>query len=236
MHTYTVASPVVISIGGSLLFKDGSLDTDFLQKLNAFIRAHVARGMRFMLVAGGGSICRSYQNAAQAVIHDMSHRDLDWLGIHSTRLNGHLLRTIFVDIAHPRMIENYERKLENWIEPIVIGAGWKPGWSTDYCAVSLAKDYGARVMVNLSNIEYVFDGDPRTNPNAAPLQHATWDFIHTLVGDTWKPGMNTPFDPIATQLASEINLDVIVAHGANFANLDALFGGLPFVGTIISRA
>jgi uridylate kinase len=32
-------------------------------------------------------------------------------------------------------------KLYNW-KVSVIGAGWKPGWSTDYDAVILARDYG----------------------------------------------------------------------------------------------
>ncbi len=186
-----------------------------------------------MLIAGGGQICRSYQNAAHAVISEMSDRDLDWLGLHATRLNGHLLRTIFVDIAHPRMIENYDHKLENWVEPLVIGAGWRPGFSTDYCAVTLARDNGAHTLINLSNIDYVYDTDPKKNPDAKKIHETTWDHIKELVGDKWVPGMNTPFDPIATQLASKIGLRVIVANGANFENLNRIFDGDDFVGTVI---
>jgi len=234
MVKLNVVSPVVMSIGGSLLFdKNSKPNVDFLKKLNKFVRNHAEKGTRFMLISGGGAICRTYQNAAQSVIKDMSNRDLDWLGVHSTRLNGHLLRTIFVDIAHPRMIENYDHKLENWTEPVVIGAGWKPGWSTDYCAVTLARDNKAKLLINLSNINYVFDSDPRINPNAKPLIETSWDYIHNLVGDTWTPGMNTPFDPVATQLASEIGLQVVVANGDNFENLEKIFAGNDFTGTVI---
>lgn len=205
----------------------------FLQKLNSFIRGHVAKGVRFMLIAGGGAICRTYQKAAHSVIKDMTERDLDWLGVHSTRLNGHLLRTIFVDIAHPRMIENYDHKLENWVEPVVIGAGWKPGWSTDYCAVTLARDNNSKLLINLSNIDYVFDSDPKVSTSAKAIVETDWEFIKKLVGDEWKPGMNTPFDPVATHLASEINLQVVVANGDNFENLEKMFAGEDFVGTVI---
>ncbi|MFO0703112.1 MAG: UMP kinase [Patescibacteria group bacterium] len=234
MSKINLTSPVVMSIGGSLLFDpQGKPNVDFLKKLNSFVRNHVKNGVRFMLVSGGGAICRTYQNAAHEVIKGMSNYDLDWLGVHSTRLNGHLLRAIFVDIAHPRMIENYDHKLENWVEPLVIGAGWKPGWSTDYCAVTLAHDNGAKLMINLSNIDYVFDSDPNKNPEAKALIETNWEYIHSLVGEKWVPGMNTPFDPVATQLAKTIELEVVVANGANFENLEKLFAGEEFVGTII---
>lgn len=234
MVKLNVSSPVVMSIGGSLLFdKNGKPNVDFLQKLNKFVRNHVEKGTRFMLISGGGAICRTYQNAAQRVIKDMTNRDLDWLGVHSTRLNGHLLRTIFVDIAHPRMIENYDHKLENWVEPVVIGAGWKPGWSTDYCAVTLAHDNNAKLLINLTNIDYVFDSDPKVNVEAKPIVETDWEFIKKLVGDEWKPGMNTPFDPVATHLASEIGLQVVVANGDNFENLEKIFIGSDFIGTVI---
>lgn len=233
MNRVQIKSPVVMSIGGSLLFKDDKLDSEFLMKLNTFIRSQVKNGVRFMLIAGGGQICRSYQGASTKVINTMSEWDLDWLGIHATRLNGHLLRTIFVDIANPRMIENYDHKLENWVEPVVIGAGWKPGCSTDYCAVTLAKDQGAKMMINLSNIDYVFDSDPNKNPNAKPMFNLSWNDVHKLVGDKWVPGMNTPFDPVATQLARSLGLEVIVANGGNFENLDNIFSGREFIGTVI---
>jgi uridylate kinase len=70
----------------------------------------VQKGRKFFLVSGGGKTARLYRDAGKAVNGEMSEEDLDWIGIHATRLNGHLLRTIFVDIAHPRMIENYDKK------------------------------------------------------------------------------------------------------------------------------
>ncbi|MCA9371994.1 UMP kinase [Candidatus Woesebacteria bacterium] len=226
--------PIVFSIGGSLIVPNGGPDTKFLTELNHFIRTYVKQGKRFFLVAGGGKLARSYRDTGKSVIGGMSDTDLDWLGIHSTRLNAHLLRTIFEDIAHPRIIENYDKKLAKWKEPVVIGAGWKPGWSTDYDAVVLAKDYGAQLIINLTNIDGVYTKDPRRYKGAKRIEKLTWADLEKLVGTKWEPGINAPFDPIAAQLARKLKLTVIVTDGYNFKNLGKIMESDSFKGTVIT--
>lgn len=233
MFFSTKEPPIVISVGGSLLVPNGGVNIDFLSKLNQFVRTEIARGQRFFLVAGGGNIARHYRDAGRGVIGNISNEDLDWIAIHTTRLNAHLLRTIFQDIAHPRIIENYHKKLRNWKEPVVVGAGWKPGWSTDYDAVMLARDYKAKVIINLSNIDWVYDKDPSKFKDAKPIKKLTWEELERLVGNKWTPGLNTPFDPIATQLAKKLRLTVIVANGKDFGNLRKIIEGESFKGTVV---
>src|SRR6185369_7762267 len=93
---------VVLSVGGSLIVPNGGIDTDFLNKLNEFIRTKLSekKNRQFFLVIGGGGTARHYRDAGRAVIGELDVEDLDWLGIHATRLNAHLIRTIFRDIAH----------------------------------------------------------------------------------------------------------------------------------------
>lgn len=225
--------PIIISIGGSLIVPNGGIDTKFLSQLNEFIRKHVKKGRRFFLVAGGGKTARHYRDAGKAVIGDITEEDLDWLGIHSTRLNAHLLRTIFKDIAHPRIIENYDKKITKLKEPIVIAAGWKPGWSTDYDAVILARDYGGKLIINLTNVDWVYDKDPRKHKDAKPIKRLTWEEMEEIVGTEWKPGINAPFDPVAVQLAKKLGLTVIVTNGHDFKNLDRILEGETFKGTVI---
>ena len=227
-------TPIVLSVGGSLLVPNGGVDTTFLSTLNEFVRKHVAQGRRFFMVIGGGKLARTYRDAGKEVVGTLTEDDLDWLGIHATRMNAHLVRTVFQDIAHPRIIENYDNKLSDWSEPVVIGAGWKPGWSTDYCAVLLARDYDVKRIVNMSNIDWVYDSDPRTNPNAKKLERVRWSEMAAIVGTKWSPGKNTPFDPIAAQLAAKHSLTVIVANGSNFENLDKIVSDKEsFEGTVI---
>jgi uridylate kinase len=162
----------------------------------------------------------------------MSDWDLDWLGIHSTHLNAHLIRTIFSDIAHPRIIQNYAKKIESLKEPLVVAAGWKPGFSTDFCAVTLAADYHSSIVLNMSNISTVYDKDPKLYKEAKPFQNLSWAEFEKLVGKIWKPGSNLPFDPKATQLAKELGLTVYVI-GKDLPNLDKILNGDDFVGTVI---
>ncbi len=226
---------IVMSIGGSLIVPDGGIDTKFLSELNAFIRKQLAknRNRQFFLVVGGGTIARHYRDAGRDVIgHELTRDDLDWLGIHATKLNAHLVRTIFRDIAHPYIIKHYEiiRKAH---EQVVVAAGWKPGWSTDYDAVLLCEDYGVKEIINLSNISQVFNKDPRKFKDAKPIDKISWKEFRKLVGDEWIPGMNAPFDPVAAHKAEEEGVRVAVLSGHDFKNLEKYFRGEKFVGTVI---
>lgn len=223
----------MISVGGSLIVPNGGVDTVFLKNLNQLIRSQVIKGRRFLLVAGGGNIARHYRDAGKQVIGDITNEDLDWLAIHTTRLNAHLLRTVFQDIANPRIVINYEKKIENWKEPVAIGAGWKPGWSTDYDAVILARDYKANVIINLSNIDGVYDRDPNKFKDARLIEKMTWEEMEKIVGNKWTPGLNMPFDPIATQLSKKLGITTIITSGRDFKNLENIIEGEPFKGTVI---
>lgn len=231
--TYT--KKTVISVGGSLIYPDGGIDTKFLSNLNRFIREQLAQDneRQFFLIVGGGTIARDYRDAgAQVIGHELTRDDLDWLGIHATKMNAHLVRTIFRDIAHPFVLKHYEiiRKVE---EPIVVASGWKPGWSTDYCAVMVCEDYGIKEMINLSNIDQVYDKDPRKSSDAKPLDKIAWGEFRKLVGEEWIPGMNAPFDPIASKKAHELGIKIVVMNGNNFDNLGKYFKGQEFTGTVI---
>jgi len=226
--------PIIISVGGSLIYPNGGIDVNFLSELNKLIRKQIAKGKRFFLVAGGGKIARHYQEAGKRVIGSILDEDLDWLGIHATRFNAHLLRTIFQDIAYPKIIKDYSKKIFNLKYSVVIGSGWKPGWSTDYDAVILARDYGANLIVNLSNVDGVYDKDPKKYKDAKFIKKITWEEMIKITGTKWTPGFNAPFDPIATPLAKKLGLTVVVANGHNFSNLEKIIEGEPFIGTVIA--
>lgn len=225
---------IIISVGGSLIVPNGGINIEFLKKLNEFIRRKLAenRNRQFFLVTGGGATARHYIEAGSAVIGELTRDDLDWLGIHSSRLNGHLMRTIFRDIAHPHIIEHYEI-IRKATEPVVVASGWKPGWSTDYCAMLLSEDYNVKTILNLSNIKQVYDADPKINPDAKPIDHIKWEEFRKLIPEEWTPGLNAPFDPVAAHKAQELNARVVVLSGEDFENINNYLEGNDFVGTVI---
>ncbi|MBX9906650.1 UMP kinase [Patescibacteria group bacterium] len=228
MHSETV----IISVGGSLIVPD-QIDTDFLSSLKTLVATEIAAGKHFIIITGGGKTARRYQDAASGVTN-LSSEDVDWIGIHATRLNGHLLRTIFRDIAHPVMITNPDDVLDIPKDvPLIIASGYRPGSSTDLRAIQIAERRGATKVVNLSNIDYVYTADPRTNPDAQKIESISWADFRKLIPSEWDPGLSSPFDPVAAREAERLGLEVAVINGGNLQELQKYLEGNPFVGTVI---
>jgi uridylate kinase len=115
-----------------------------------------------------------------------------------------------------------------------LGGGWKPGNSTDLCAVSIAKTIGAKKVINLSNIDHVYDSDPKKNPNAKKIEKMSWVDYRKLIPSEWNPGLNSPFDPIASKLAEEGEIEVVIMNGKPIENFRKCLNGEEFQGTTIS--
>lgn len=222
--------PIIISVGGSLIVPD-AVDVSFLSKFRSLILKHTKKGMRFILVAGGGGVNAHY-NAAARQIAATSDVDLDWIGISLTRANAELLRVIFSHYAHAAVITNPTKKVA-FREKILTAAGWKPGCSSDQDAVLLAKTYGVSTIVNLSNFDYVCDKDPNIYSNAQPLKTISWRELRKILPSRWTPRLHAPFDPTAAKTAQKLRLRVITLNGKKLDRLDAMLSGQPFEGTEI---
>jgi len=225
---------VVISLGGSLIVP-GGIDWKFLKDFRKTLVGEFKKNKKFAIITGGGHTAREYQTAASRVIN-LTRDDQDWLGVHATRLNAHLVKTIFRTYSHPRINKNPNTKedIKNHFskgEKIMIAAGWRPGWSTDYVSVIIAKRLGAERMINLSNIKYVYDKDPKKYRNAKPISEISWPDFFKIVGNKWNPGLNAPFDPIASRLASKNGLEVVILEGKNMENFKKCLSGKKFIGT-----
>ena len=221
----------IISLGGSLVVPPAGIDYKFLKKFRELILDQVKKGKKFFLIIGGGVTARNYIAAADKVLK-ITDEDRDWLGIHSTRLNAHLLRTVFRDVAHPEIIKNPTIKIIT-DKKIMVAGGWKPGWSTDYVASIIAQEYGVRTVINLSNIDYVYDRDPKKNKDAKKIAEIKWKEFRKIVGNKWKPGLNMPFDPIASQKGEQLGLEVAIMNGGNLKNLKEYLETGKFKGTRI---
>jgi uridylate kinase len=221
----------IISLGGSLIAPPAGIDYEFLRSFRTLILSRLKKGEKFFIVTGGGATARDYIRAADRVVKTTDD-DRDWLGIHATRLNAHLLRTLFRKVAHPAIIKDPSVRMRAG-EKVIVAGGWKPGWSTDYVAAALARTYGVKTVINLSNIDYAYDKDPRKFKNANKIEHIDWRGFRKIVGSRWDPGANLPFDPVASRLAQKLGLKVVIVNGKNLSNLRNLLAGKKFRGTVI---
>ena len=224
----------VLSVGGSIVVPDAP-DTAFLNEFSSMVREWLSedKSRKLILVVGGGAPARVYQNAYRAVGGNAKDdNQADWIGIMATRLNAQLLKAIFSDLCEQDVVYD-PTAAKDFTGRILVAAGWKPGFSTDNDAVLLAEQFGAKTVVNLSNIEKVYTDDPRKNPDAKPLDTISWADFRKMVGDEWVPGKNCPFDPIASAKADNAGISVICAGGKDIANIEKILNDQEFVGTKI---
>lgn len=221
---------IVISLGGSLIIPD-EIDVDFLKSFVSIIKEYVSMGFSFLIITGGGKICRKYNDSLKQIVNP-SNEDLDWLGISVTRLNAEFIRICFGDLAYEKVILD-PSFIPEINKSVIVGGGWKPGNSSDLAAVYSAKSIGARKIINLSNIDYVYDKDPKVNPDAKPIDKISWSDFRTLFSTEWNPGANVPFDPTAAKEAESLGYEVVILNGKNIENIKNYLDGKEFIGTVI---
>ena len=84
----------------------------------------------------------------------------------------------------------------------------------------------------MSNINYVYDRDPKKNKNAKKIRNLCWKHYRKISGNKWKAGLNKPFDPIAAKEAEKSGLKVIII-GKSLNNFENLLNNRKFEGTVI---
>jgi uridylate kinase len=227
-------SIAVMSLGGSIVAPQG-VDEAYLGDLAALTGRLLGEDekRRFIFVVGGGGPARAWQKAYRNLVSRASDREADWIGVMATRLNAQLVKAVMGEwcpqdvVTDPTLATPLEGR-------VLVAAGWKPGFSSDYDAVVLAERFRASLVINLSNIERVYTDDPRKNPDARPIDSISWAGFRAMVGDEWVPGKNVPFDPVASRYAEKIGLKVICAAGKDLRNLENILRGKEFLGTVIA--
>ena len=218
---------IILSLGGSLICPH---NFDFLKKFRQVIEKYIKKNYKFAIICGGGKLARTFQVIASKS-SKLSNEELDWLGIHATKINAYIVKSIFGNSAETFITSNPTKKI-SLKKNILIASGWKPGWSTDYDAVLLAKKFKSVEVINMSNIDYVYDKDPKKFKNLKRIERINWNSYLKISGTKWRAGMNVPFDPIAAKEAQKSKIRVYII-GKNLKNLENLLNNKLFKGTTI---
>jgi len=245
METY------VIKYGGSFVIPDKTYDESALEDLASLVKSHEDK--QFVFIIGGGKICRNITNAVDSLLNDALSKDMDLkgiaqdeLGIATTKINGRyvlrwLTNKLGADFVYQDIVD-YPEVAPKTDKRIVIATGYKPGVSTDYDMMLLAKAYGASKVFKISNFPVVLDVKPeefdKTKINSyKALPKMTWDYMLNLVGKEFIAGGNYPLDPPSAILANEIvksipNFTLYIGEKEQIGNmlLDDVF-----IGTIVKN-
>ncbi|MEM4397766.1 MAG: UMP kinase [Candidatus Woesearchaeota archaeon] len=247
---------IILSLGGSLIVPDKP-DEIFLKNFKDFVLSFLNEkyylNYSFVIICGGGKT-NFYYNEAAKKISSPSKKDLDLIGISATKLNAEFVRAIFGEMAFEKIITSPNSKIlkninrdsnnknnknknntnkNNKNKKIYIVSGWKPGNSSDYVSVLIAKNLNADRVFNLTNVDYVYDKDPKKFSDAKKIEKITWQDYRKIIGNEWLPRMNSPFDPIASKEAEKLKLKVYILNGRNLENLKRAIEKNDFIGTLI---
>ena len=226
---------VVLSIGGSSIIPDGKPDLAFLKAMAQLIKR--SRNS-FGILCGGGTFARTYANAAREL--GASEYEADSIAIRSTRQNAHLLLTALrgagVD-ACERVIDDFElAKGPAKRSKAVVMGGTIPGITTDTDSVLLAEAIGAERLVNISNVDAIYDSDPRKNASAKKFSNMGYEELITLASSSDKrmAGTNFVFDLLACKLIARSEIET---HFVSFKKMDDVenaIEGKKHGGTVVS--
>ena len=213
----------VVKLGGALFRREP--DVTALKEMGKILGAFVKEGNQLVLVAGGGENARTYISAARKLGAEESTCDL--LGIQITRANAELLRLAMGSIASskiPTMLSDLPHCVGSG-KAVVMG-GLQPGQSTNAVAALAAEITRAEILVNGTDVDGVYTGDPKKNPKAKLIRSVNVDKLLTwAMGGEVFAGRYELLDPLAIKIMQRAKMPTRFVSLADPGNILAALQG-----------
>jgi len=223
---------VVLSLGGSLM-NPGQINVEYLTKIKKLI-LKLRKKYHFAILCGGGAPARDY---ARAVREFQGNEFLsDEAAIMLTRANAFLMVAVLGEHAYPNALYDFTKAAEaSVMDKIVVMGGTIPGFTTDADAALLAEKFGAKKLVNLSNVEAIYSEDPKKNPKAKRFSKLSHKQLVELANknDLRTAGTNFVFDNIACKIVARSGIEVHFVKGTDLKQVEAAITGKPHNGTVV---
>jgi uridylate kinase len=219
---------VVVSVGGSVVLSDEA-NIDFLKRLAVLLKK-IGRQYRLFVIVGGGTIARRYIQLGRELGFDED--TLDLIGIDVTRVNARII-TNLLGVSNKEIPRTTDEALDLDF-PIVVMGGTDPKHSTDTVGAELAEKTHAIRFVNATNVDGIYDKDPKKFKDARQLKEVTIDHLIAQYGTTWgAAGKNIFMDEPALAIIKRAKIPTFVVNGKRLDQLEKAMLGKPFDGTTI---
>jgi uridylate kinase len=210
----------VLKIGGSLLFdNEQELDLDRINQIASIIEQLKHEGHELLIVVGGGVLAKELVEKGRVL--GANRAALDQLGIAATWVCAQLMITALESIAYasPIMSEEQLMKLRETNKLLVLG-GLKPGQSTNAVAARAAEIIEAKILLNVTDVEGVYDKDPKYSPEATLLSELTLDKLSDIVSSLAnEPGAYPLFDKRALEIIRRAGVEIWFVNGKDPQNI-----------------
>jgi uridylate kinase len=219
---------VVLSVGGSSVNPKGEPDLGFAKMIKKSKN-------KFGILTGGGSIARVYAKAARAL--GASEYEADSIAITSTKQNAQLvivaLKNAGIDV-YPKLVNDFE-EARGLVNKVVVMGGTIPGITTDADAVLLGEAIGATRLVNISNVDAIYDSDPRVNKSAKRYSKMSYEQLISLAtsSDKRKAGTHFVFDLLACKLIARSKMEAHFVSGKSEKEIENAIEGKKHNGTVV---
>lgn len=197
---------VVIKLSGRVFGDDAAGEL----KKYARMLLDLAGQIQPVVVAGGGKVARHYIGIARGFGSDEA--SLDIMGIEVSRLNARLLIAALGDHAYPAVpvdLEQVGRAAEG--SKIVVTGGLHPGQSTNATAALIAEKVKAKMFLNATDVDGIYDSDPNTNKGAKMFKEITVKKCLELLGsENSAAGAYDLMDIVALKVIERSRIQTVV--------------------------
>lgn len=212
------------------------IDPKVISEIAEQIRGIVEGGVELAIVVGGGNIFRGLAGAAEG----MDRAQADYIGMLATIMNALALQEgleragVFTrvqsaismqEVAEPYIRRKAVRHLEKGRVVIFAGGTGNPYFTTDSAAALRACEIGADALLKATQVDGIYDSDPRTNPDASKFDEIS--YMEVLSRELHV------MDSTATTLCMDNGIPIIVFNLHKPGNIDRVLKG-EHVGTTVS--
>jgi uridylate kinase len=232
---YPQKKRIVIKLSGSIFNLSDNHDQDSNNYYDIFkqysdILTNLTPNVQLIVITGGGSIARLYINFARKL--GLDEASLDLLGIAISRVNAKLLIASLGHYAYPEVplsLDDVARFVES--NKIIVSGGLHPGQSTNATSALIAEKTRASEFINATDVNGIYDSDPRKNKNAHLFAKIELDkLLNMLLKESSMAGEYDLLDIVALKVIerSKIRTRVILSNPKNISNT---IQGRKYIGT-----
>ena len=213
---------ITLSLGGSII-NPGQIDVTFLEQFSNIVKTLIPK-YKFMIVCGGGKVAREY---IKALPHGLTEGERDFMGIAATWLNAKLLSLYFKGNCAPilpQTVEELMQQLEHY--DVGLSGGFLPAVKTDEDAAIVADLFGSPILINVTNVDGIYNKDPRKYSDAKKFSKLTYNEFYEIVNPlSLDAGSNAPFTLIAAKICERTNMRIIICS-KEISKIETAINGL----------
>ena len=229
-------SRIILKISGEALKEsESTVSSKKLEMVYETIKLLQKEKHQIGIVIGGGNFFRGREHS------DMNKVTADTIGMLGTVMNALYLKdylekkliktTIYTPFIFPNLIPNYSNDVLNNLYDdgniIIFGGGvGKSGYSTDSGVINAANLLNCDLIIKLTNVDGVYDSDPKVNKNAIKYDKISYD-------EVLKKDLKV-MDSFAIENCQAKNIKILVLNFNDYKKIIDYFDGKQ-IGTIIGE-